>query len=765
MAEIITQNVLSLDEVNTLIEQNTQALIMYDTSTGEAKGLDAEILINMDSSISQKADINYVDDRVEDINNRILELSIQLIWQDPVTSFVSSLPTSNVSIGQRYILSTDKKIYTAISNSAFDNGLNPSIGYATMVTSLSYIYSYNGSQWKNTGLNSFPDNVVTQDDIPTIKNGLMKILYPSENGSLVYDDFNTTDVSLNGRVTPTGQTWGCGGPGGSTVSIIDGAIRTTANTYSSLDYGSNIKRISGVFYVGDSGETPAAIIAALNPSLLNMIHMQFTNTGFSLTKRVNGGDFVAMPMTNNPSTKWQLINGKKVRYQITMEINYSTNVVTIITPMGEILNTVADADVTAIAPRYGIFQGDNWVMVEMSERSLLKNMLPMGLTPNIAEISILKGIGSTFKHLPIAFTATSVGWYRVVTAESFIGLNVFGTIQIQAVDGVGYFSVGEFDLYFTSTSIPTLTSGVIQNKYISTGAVTKCRATYSGSTCAFDIYVSSVSSPGCVINIGYSGYGLLNAPVLVTSDLGSSVETIFQTDQIAILPNSTPILSAVNFIPSGTNQIAIKSSKLNPNRMAYHSFTSSGYNATHHFGVNTGSSDIDAVDIVTLDKHGIIVTKGVAETTPPLIMNLADTSTNYSVGLRLSNAGASGQATPALEFKISPFGVCAIQGLSKGGGYKGILKFINSNSAGVMAETARITGDGRLLIGSTTEDTINILQASGSIIATQFRLSSLNTTPSSSTDTGVLGEIRYDSNYMYVCVATNTWKRASITTW
>ena len=37
--------------------------------------------------------------------------------------------------------------------------------------------------------------------------------------------------------------------------------------------------------------------------------------------------------------------------------------------------------------------------------------------------------------------------------------------------------------------------------------------------------------------------------------------------------------------------------------------------------------------------------------------------------------------------------------------------------------------------------------------------------PSSATDTGVAGDIRYDSSYVYIAVATNTWKRAALTTW
>ena len=37
--------------------------------------------------------------------------------------------------------------------------------------------------------------------------------------------------------------------------------------------------------------------------------------------------------------------------------------------------------------------------------------------------------------------------------------------------------------------------------------------------------------------------------------------------------------------------------------------------------------------------------------------------------------------------------------------------------------------------------------------------------PATASSTGSAGDIRYDSGYVYICVATNTWKRASLTTW
>jgi len=67
--------------------------------------------------------------------------------------------------------------------------------------------------------------------------------------------------------------------------------------------------------------------------------------------------------------------------------------------------------------------------------------------------------------------------------------------------------------------------------------------------------------------------------------------------------------------------------------------------------------------------------------------------------------------------------------------------------------------------GSSWYDLLNSPNFLGSVTSPQYKLSALNTAPISATDTGVLGEIRYDANYMYVCVSTNTWKRSALTTW
>ena len=38
-------------------------------------------------------------------------------------------------------------------------------------------------------------------------------------------------------------------------------------------------------------------------------------------------------------------------------------------------------------------------------------------------------------------------------------------------------------------------------------------------------------------------------------------------------------------------------------------------------------------------------------------------------------------------------------------------------------------------------------------------------TPSSASDTGTLGTVTWDADYIYICTATDTWKRVAIATW
>ncbi len=81
----------------------------------------------------------------------------------------------------------------------------------------------------------------------------------------------------------------------------------------------------------------------------------------------------------------------------------------------------------------------------------------------------------------------------------------------------------------------------------------------------------------------------------------------------------------------------------------------------------------------------------------------------------------------------------------------------------------RISNSRNVLIKKTTDSGEDFqvngtASFSGNVKSSQYNLSSLNTAPASSTSTGVLGEIRITSGFIYVCIATNTWVRATLTT-
>jgi hypothetical protein len=91
-------------------------------------------------------------------------------------------------------------------------------------------------------------------------------------------------------------------------------------------------------------------------------------------------------------------------------------------------------------------------------------------------------------------------------------------------------------------------------------------------------------------------------------------------------------------------------------------------------------------------------------------------------------------------------------------------------TTGVFKSTS--TGDnymaGNLAVGKSSVTTGYTLDVAGEIRAKFLRLDdngAFAAAPSSASDTGLLGEVRLDTGYIYLCVGTNTWRRVAINTW
>jgi hypothetical protein len=74
------------------------------------------------------------------------------------------------------------------------------------------------------------------------------------------------------------------------------------------------------------------------------------------------------------------------------------------------------------------------------------------------------------------------------------------------------------------------------------------------------------------------------------------------------------------------------------------------------------------------------------------------------------------------------------------------------------SERLRITRDGN--VGIATSGPTQKLDVNDDSIRVRTAK-----TPSSASDTGTTGQIAWDADYIYVCTATDTWKRVAIATW
>ena len=128
-------------------------------------------------------------------------------------------------------------------------------------------------------------------------------------------------------------------------------------------------------------------------------------------------------------------------------------------------------------------------------------------------------------------------------------------------------------------------------------------------------------------------------------------------------------------------------------------------------------------------------------------------------------------------------GSSGTSGLTGGGGTSGTSGLGTNGSSGTSG-TSGINGlnvvfsgtndNGILTLNSTSpnvsvESNLNfngsLLLVTGDVEASKYYISALNTAPANASSTGKLGEIRIDASFIYICTATDTWKRVAISTW
>jgi hypothetical protein len=143
------------------------------------------------------------------------------------------------------------------------------------------------------------------------------------------------------------------------------------------------------------------------------------------------------------------------------------------------------------------------------------------------------------------------------------------------------------------------------------------------------------------------------------------------------------------------------------------------------------------------------------------------TNINTRIGqLSLDNFAGEG-AGIRFSRTTSDDSLCALGALNAVDGDLGLFSRNNlifatggASNYSATTERARIDSSGRLLVGASADSGGALLQVNGD----RIRVATAKT-PASAADTGTAGEICWDADYIYVCTATNTWKRSAIATW
>jgi hypothetical protein len=201
--------------------------------------------------------------------------------------------------------------------------------------------------------------------------------------------------------------------------------------------------------------------------------------------------------------------------------------------------------------------------------------------------------------------------------------------------------------------------------------------------------------------------------------------------------------------------------------------------------LNTGiySPGADQVAVATNGTGRLFVNAsgrvGVGTASPGYTLDVAGTcrigAADTSTALLEVGVGATGDRIALIDLvgdtTYSDFGLRVIRSGGANGNseirHRGTGKLIlQSFESGVVSfdtaaiERARIDSSGRLLVGASADSGGALLQVNGD----RIRVATAKT-PASATDTGTAGEICWDADYIYVCTATNTWKRTAISTW
>lgn len=348
---------------------------------------------------------------------------------------------------------------------------------------------------------------------------------------------------------------------------------------------------------------------------------------------------------------------------------------------------------------------------------------------------------------------------NAVDARANLGLSTKSEFDTALTDGNFAFSGGDFHNGFSDFDPNEHIDWTSTSSNLNTsGSVTSGALTANGN-----VTLGDASGDTLTINAGTWTIGG-NYTATRAVGVAASGASIFLNTDITLSGDSGGTTNAVG---SSTN-ITFSGS-----------YGSSGVSASRAYATHSGSvsiSDLRALSFrsessgsggssILTGVNGTLVLSGSGNVTSGgcFIANAPGiTSTGKFTNLFGFTCGNMGHATlvdNAIAFNATNMTIAAAQTAS--------FKSTQNSGAGAWgffhSGTANNAFNGATILGATSAP---VLSGSGKLdmVADLFRLRTAKT-PSSAGDTGNQGEYCWDSSYLYICTATNTWSRIAHATW
>lgn len=184
--------------------------------------------------------------------------------------------------------------------------------------------------------------------------------------------------------------------------------------------------------------------------------------------------------------------------------------------------------------------------------------------------------------------------------------------------------------------------------------------------------------------------------------------------------------------------------------------------ATTVYGLHV--EEVNTTDLGATTAYSLKVDGGNSSFGGPVAITLADPNT---IGVRLTRAPS--MVSDMWQFR-DPLGDLLAHVTAQGAFNTGVNVTSFEGQAQQVA-LGSVGGKAGITFGTGTDarvfrDASGVLKTVGALVVDSDRLNlSTAKTPASAAATGTAGDIAWDSGFVYVCTASNTWKRAAIATW